>query len=83
MSDTTKCCSGQTREVDHEAPAIFGTTALVPCGKPAEWLVEAANGDWYACESCATDALMFRHDPVSDRNGDRVALDADGEMVAA
>ncbi len=76
-------CSGWSREIDHDAPAIFGTTALVPCGKPAAWLVEADRGDWHACESCATDALMYRHDTVSDRNGDRVVLGADGGMVSA
>lgn len=74
-------CSGWSREVDHDAPAIFGTSALVLCGKPASWLVETDRGDWHACESCAVDALLFRSDPVSDVNGDRVALDDEQRIV--
>jgi hypothetical protein len=67
-------CSGWSREVDHEAPAIFGTTALVPCGKPAAWLVEADRGDWHACESCARDALLFSGERVSDRDGEPMVV---------
>jgi hypothetical protein len=67
-------CSGWSREIDYDAPAIFGTTALVPCGKPAAWLVEADRGDWHACESCAIDALLFSGERVSDVDGEPMVV---------
>lgn len=83
MGNTTKRCEAPTNEIDHDARPIFGTVAYLACGKPAAWLVEGRRGEWHACESCATDALLYGKGPVSDENGDSVVLNDDQEIVVA
>lgn len=81
---TTKRCEAPTHEVDHDAPRIFGTVAYVGCGKPATWLVETSRGtEWHACESHATDALLYGSGEVTDADGERGFLDEERGLVSA
>lgn len=77
-------CEALTNEVDHDAPRIFGTTAYVACGKPAAWSVETDRGDEYgACEHHAWEALLFKGETVTDRDGNEAVLDEEQGMRVA
>lgn len=78
-------CQAATKEIDDDAPRIFGTTAYVPCGKPAAWTVDTGKREYDACEDCVRDALLYEGARwVTDRDGNDVSVDEDyGDLRVA
>ena len=54
--------------------------AYTKCGEPGHWEIE---GRYWACEDHTREYLLWTGNDVIGDDGERVALDEDGEIVLA